>query len=179
MASTRAIQHTYIVSPLNMAAMTEMAQTLAVYHSGYHTLKLDRYSLMDRRLSHLMQQSWTGVLISHLHRLTSLPFASHGRDHCLTASGFFPCSVDREYLMLRMDTVRHSGCVLPTTETRYYFIGNEAPRFSSTKPSRTGSFLQFRAFTTSTLIDYELTCYRLRSSLINRPYYKLVVSSLG
>ena len=25
-------------------------------------------------------------------------FASHGRDHRLTASGFFPCSIDREYL---------------------------------------------------------------------------------
>ena len=38
-ALTRAIQHTYIVSPLDMAGMMGMAQTLAVYHYGYHTLK--------------------------------------------------------------------------------------------------------------------------------------------
>ena len=38
-ALTRAIQHTYIVSPLDMAGMIGMAQTLAVYHYGYHTLK--------------------------------------------------------------------------------------------------------------------------------------------
>ena len=33
-------------------------------------------------------------------RFPSVPatFASHGRDHRLTASGFFPCSIDREYL---------------------------------------------------------------------------------
>ena len=31
-ALTRAIQHTYIVSPLDMSGMIEMAQTLAVYH---------------------------------------------------------------------------------------------------------------------------------------------------
>ena len=35
-ALTRAIRHTYIVSPIDMAGM---AQTLAVYHYGYHTLK--------------------------------------------------------------------------------------------------------------------------------------------
>ena len=38
-ALTRAIRHTYIVSPLDMAGMIEMAQTLAVYHYGYYTLK--------------------------------------------------------------------------------------------------------------------------------------------
>ena len=38
-ALTRAIQHTYIVSPLDMSGMIGMAQTLAVYHYGYHTLK--------------------------------------------------------------------------------------------------------------------------------------------
>ena len=36
---TRAIRHTYIVSPIDMAGMIGMAQTLAVYHYGYHTLK--------------------------------------------------------------------------------------------------------------------------------------------
>ena len=39
MALTRGIQHTYIVSPLDMSGMIGMAQTLAVYHYGYHTLK--------------------------------------------------------------------------------------------------------------------------------------------
>ena len=38
-ALTRAIQHTYIVSPLDMSGMVGMAQTLAVYHYGYYTLK--------------------------------------------------------------------------------------------------------------------------------------------
>ena len=38
-ALTRAIQHTYIVSPLDMSGMIGMAQTLAVYHYGYYTLK--------------------------------------------------------------------------------------------------------------------------------------------
>ena len=34
-ALTRAIEHTYIVSPLDMAGMIGMAQTLGVYHYGY------------------------------------------------------------------------------------------------------------------------------------------------
>ena len=38
-ALRRAIQHTYIVSPVDMAGLIGMAQTLAVFHSGYHTLK--------------------------------------------------------------------------------------------------------------------------------------------
>ena len=44
--------------------------------------RLDRYNHMNLRLSHLIPAT----------------FASHGRDHRLTASGFFPCSIDREYL---------------------------------------------------------------------------------
>ena len=40
-ALTRAIRHTYIVSPIDMAGMIGMAQTLAVYHYGYHTSKTD------------------------------------------------------------------------------------------------------------------------------------------
>ena len=39
LALTRAIQYTYIVSPIDMPGMIGMAQTLAVYHFGYHTLK--------------------------------------------------------------------------------------------------------------------------------------------
>ena len=38
-ALTRAIQHTYIVSPIDMAGLIRIAQTLAVYHYGYYTLK--------------------------------------------------------------------------------------------------------------------------------------------
>ena len=38
-ALTRAIEHTYIVSPLNMAGMIGMAPTIGVYHYGYFTLK--------------------------------------------------------------------------------------------------------------------------------------------
>ena len=38
-ALTRAIQHTYIVSPIDMAGLIGMVQTLAVYHYGYYTLK--------------------------------------------------------------------------------------------------------------------------------------------
>ena len=43
------------------------------------------------------------LVIAQKSRLRLVPevlatFASHGRDHRLTASGFFPCSIDREYL---------------------------------------------------------------------------------
>ena len=37
-ALTRSIQHTYIVSPVDMAGLIGMAQT-PVFHNGYHTLK--------------------------------------------------------------------------------------------------------------------------------------------
>ena len=37
-ALTRAIEHTYIISPLDMAGLIGMAQTLGVYHYGYFTL---------------------------------------------------------------------------------------------------------------------------------------------
>ena len=37
-ALTRAIEHTYILSPLDMAGLIGMAQTLGVYHYGYFTL---------------------------------------------------------------------------------------------------------------------------------------------
>ena len=44
-ALTRSIQHTYIVSPIDLAGMIGMAQTLAVFHYGYHTLKRSNTSL--------------------------------------------------------------------------------------------------------------------------------------
>ena len=38
-ALTRAIQHTYILSPVDMVGLIGMAQTLAVFHAGYYTLR--------------------------------------------------------------------------------------------------------------------------------------------
>ena len=38
-ALTRAIQHTYVVSSVDMGGLIGVAQTLAVYHYGYLTLK--------------------------------------------------------------------------------------------------------------------------------------------
>jgi hypothetical protein len=55
-ALTRAIQHTYIVSPLDMSGMVGMAQTLAVYHYGYYTLRLDRYIHTSLLSFHPIQQ---------------------------------------------------------------------------------------------------------------------------
>ena len=135
-ALTRAIQHTYIVSPLDMAGMIGMAQTLAVYHYGYHTLKnrhiqlhgpalipsdvtavldwgLDTpFTSQDKPpLAIAMMVTINGerslrryrLVIAQKARLRLTPevsaaLASHSRDHRLTASGFFPCSIDREYL---------------------------------------------------------------------------------
>ena len=136
MALTRAIQHTYIVSPLDMSGMIGMAQTLAVYHYGYHTLKAgqvqshepamvpsDAAAVLDWNLgvpftsldkpplAIAMIVTINGerslrryrLVIAQKSKLRLTPevlatFASHGRDHRLTASGFFPCSIDREYL---------------------------------------------------------------------------------
>ena len=42
----------YIVSPLDMAGMIGMAQTWRCAITGIIRLRLDRYSLMDLRLSH-------------------------------------------------------------------------------------------------------------------------------
>ena len=135
-ALTRAIQHTYIVSPLDMSGMIGMAQTLAVYHYGYHTLKAgqvqshepamvpsDAAAVLDWNLgvpftsldkpplAIAMIVTINGerslrryrLVIAQKSKLRLTPevlatFASHGRDHRLTASGFFPCSIDREYL---------------------------------------------------------------------------------
>ena len=148
-ALTRAVQHTYIVSPLDMAGMIGMAQTLAVYHYGYHTLKAGQiqfhgpalvpsdtaavldwgldipFTSLDKPpLAITMIVTVNGerslrryrLVIAQKSKLRLTPevlatLASQGRDHRLTASGFFPCSIDREYQMdmLRMDTARHNG----------------------------------------------------------------------
>ena len=133
---TRAIRHTYIVSPIDMAGMIGMAQTLAVYHYGYHTLKnrLVQYNEPTREpsdaeavlewgldtpftsqdkppLAVAMVVTLNGVRSLRRYRLVvaqksklrltqevTAALASHSREHRLTASGFFPCSIDREYL---------------------------------------------------------------------------------
>ena len=156
-ALTRTIQHTYIVSPLDMAGMMGMAQTLAVYHYGYNTLKagqiqfhgsalvpsetaavldwgldipltsldkplaitmivtvnggsLRRYRLVIAQKSKLRL---TPEVLAHLHPKVETT-ASQPAD-----SSPVP-SMGSTYMdMLRMDTARHSGCALPTTETRF------------------------------------------------------------
>ena len=135
-ALTRAIQHTYIVSPIDMAGLIGMAQTLAVYHYGYYTLKdrtvqfhepkhvpsdaeavlewgLDTpFSSQDKPpLAIAMVVIVNGVRSLKRFRLViaqksklrltqevTAALASQSRDHRLTASSFFPCSIDREYL---------------------------------------------------------------------------------
>ena len=135
-ALTRAIQHTYIVSPVDMAGLIGMAQTLAVFHFGYHTLKrrevqfhgttriptdvaaildwgLDTpFTSQDRPpLAIAMTATVDTTRCIRRYRLVvaqksklrlspevSTAFASRTADHRLTASGFFPCSIDREFL---------------------------------------------------------------------------------
>ena len=113
-----------------------MAQTLAVYHYGYHTLKnrhvqfhgptlipRDRIAVLDwgldtpftsqdkPPLAIAMMVTINGERSLRRYRLViaqkarlrlasevSSALASHNRDHRLTASGFFPCSIDREFL---------------------------------------------------------------------------------
>ena len=122
----RAVQHTYIVFPLDMSGMVGMAQTLAVYHYGYYTLKAGQvhshesalvpsdtaavlewildvpFTSLDKPLSchrhvvtingerFLRRYQLVGAQKSRLRLVPEVPatFASYGRDHCLTASGF-------------------------------------------------------------------------------------------
>jgi hypothetical protein len=112
-ALTRAIQHTYILSPVDMAGLVGMAQTLAVFHAGYYTLRhggLTTHSY-PRTDSIAMLTTVNGVRLLRRYRLVvaqrsklrlappvATTLASNITDHRLTASGFFPCSIDREYL---------------------------------------------------------------------------------
>ena len=73
-------------------------------------------------------------------------FASHGRDHRLTASRFSraPLIGNTYMVMLRMDTARPFGCALPIMEIPYLFIDNEVPKCSSTEHFRTESSLRYQ-----------------------------------
>ena len=116
--------------------MIGMAQTLAVYHYGCHTLK-NRQVLfhaptrepsdveavlewgLDTPFTSQDKPPLAVSMVVTLNRVRSLrryrlviaqksklrltqevtaALASHSREHRLTASGFFPCSIDREYL---------------------------------------------------------------------------------
>ena len=119
-----------------MGGLIGMAQTLAVYHYGYYTLKnrtvqdhgrqfppFDAAAVLDwgldtpftfqdkPPLAIAMIVSLNGERSLRRYRLVIVQKAriqlssqvtaaltSHSRDHRLTASGFFPCSIDREYL---------------------------------------------------------------------------------
>ena len=176
-ALTRAIQHTYIVSPIDMAGLIGMAQTLAVYHYGYYTLK-DRtvqfhepkyvpsdaeavfewglntpFSSQDKPPLAIAMRTVNGVRSLKRFRLViaqksklrltqevTAALASQSRDHRLTASSFFPCSIDREYLygyagdgyLLRF------GCVLPTMAPLCWCIGSEEAKCIFIKPPKIG-----------------------------------------
>ena len=71
--------------PLYLAGKPPLAIAMIVTINGERFLR--RYRLVIAQKSRLR-------LVPEV--LATL--ASHGRDHRLTASGFFPCSIDREYL---------------------------------------------------------------------------------
>ena len=69
MALTRAIQHTYIVSPVDMAGLIGMAaQTLAVFHFVYHTLK--RREIQFHGTTRISTDAAAGDLTLASHRKT-------------------------------------------------------------------------------------------------------------
>ena len=161
--------------------MVGMAQTLAVYHYGYYTLKAGQvhshesalvpsdtaavlewnldvpFTSLDKPpLAIAMVVTINGerslrryrLVVAQKSRLRLVPevlatFASHGRDHRLTASGFSraPLIGNTCMVMLRMDTARPFRCALPIMEIPYLFIDNEVPKCSSTERFRTGSSL--------------------------------------
>ena len=115
----RAIQHTYIVSPIDRAGLIGMAQTLAVYHYGYYTLKDRMGPAVNTPFSSQDKPPLAIAMVVTVHGVRSLKkfrlviaqksklrltqevtaaLASHSREHRLRASSFFPCSTDRKYL---------------------------------------------------------------------------------
>ena len=167
-----------------MAGMIWMAQTLAVYHYGYHTLKnrlvqyhepaqepsdaeavlewgLDTpFTSQDKPpLAIAMVVTLNGVRSLRRYRLViarksklrltqevTAALASHSRDHRLTASGFFPCSIDREYLYGYAGTAiaLHCGFVSPTMDLRFLSTGSGATRYTFIRPPKTGGYYSYR-----------------------------------
>ena len=72
-ALTRAIEHTYIVSPLDMAGLIGMAQTLGVYHYGtLHSISVI-YSIMALLLTLVIKLlCWSGDSTPHSRHRTNL-----------------------------------------------------------------------------------------------------------
>ena len=131
-ALTRAIEHTYIISPLDMARLIGMAQTLGVYHYGYFTLNKrdiqyhgptahpsDQTAVLEWGLdSPFTPQDKPPLAIAMLVKSGDirkwkryrLVVARKEKLHLgqrvlavldattVTSSGFFPCSISREYL---------------------------------------------------------------------------------
>ena len=131
-ALTRAIEHTYIISPLDMAGLIGMAQTLGVYHYGYFTLNKrdiqyhgptahpsDQTAVLEWGLgSPFTPQDKPPLAIAMLVKSGDirkwkryrLVVARKEKLHLdqrvsavleantVTSSGFFPCSISREYL---------------------------------------------------------------------------------
>ena len=136
-----------------------MAQTLAVYHYGYHTLKAgqvqshepamvpsDAAAVLDWNLgvpfTSLDKPPLAIAMIVTINgerslrryrlviaqksklRLTPEVLAtfcitwSRSSPHCQADSSLVPLIGNTCMVMLRMDTARHSGCVLPITDTR-------------------------------------------------------------
>jgi len=84
------MQYQFRVEPSDAEAvlewgLTPLAIAMVVTLNGVRSLR--RYRLVIAQKSKLrLTQEVTAAL------------APHSRDHRLTASGFFPCSIDREYL---------------------------------------------------------------------------------
>ena len=201
MALTRAIRHTYIVSPIDMAGMIGMAQTLAVYHYGYHTLKnrLVQYHEPAREpsdaeavlewglntpftsqdkppLAIAMVVTLNGVRSLRRYRLViaqksklrltqevTAALASHSRDHRLKASGFFPCSIDREYLYGYAGDGYRSPLwhCASHNDLRFLSIGSGAARYTSIRPPKTGGYCSYRVSIILMLTDCNHCCCRL------------------
>ena len=181
--------------------MIGMAQTLAVYHYGYHTLKnrLVQYHEPAREpsdaeavlewglntpftsqdkppLAIAMVVTLNGVRSLRRYRLViaqksklrltqevTAALASHSRDHRLTASGFFPCSIDREYLYgyAGTDIALHCGFVPPTMDLRFLSTGSGATRYTSIRPPKTGGYYSYRVSIILMLTDCNHCCCRL------------------
>ena len=184
-----------------MAGMIGMAQTLAVYHYGYHTLKnrLVQYHEALRENPLTQKLEWglntpftsqdkpplaiamvvtnSGVRSLRRYRLViaqkaklrltqevTAALASQSRDHRLTASGFFPCSIDREYLYMAMqgtDIALRCGFVLLTMDLRFLSTGSGAAKYTSIRPPKTGGSCSYRVSIISMLTDCNHCCCRL------------------